>query len=267
MSASVPGFYDSFAEYYHLIFDDWNKSIDRQSAAYNRLIASVLPGSSLKILDCSCGIGTQAIGFAKTGHRVVASDLSTAAVARASREAAARGLKMSFCVSDLATLTEIEDRDFDVVATLDNALPHLEAEDVRRAVCAMASKLRPGGLLMASIRDYDALVVERPTVLGPTFFGAGQSRRIVLQVWDWTDESRYGLHLYITLRSGTGWTSHHFAGEYRCMLREELSGALVASGFEEPRWLMPAETGLYLPVVLARKLSGRWPAHAPTQSP
>jgi len=253
MTGSVRGFYDPFAEYYHLIFDDWEKSIERQAVAYNRLIASVLPGPSVKILDCSCGIGTQAIGFAKMGHRVVASDLSAAAVTRASREAEIRGLKMEFCVSDMTNLKEIEECDFDVVATLDNALPHLEAEEVRRAVAAMAAKLRPGGLLMASIRDYDALVIERPTVLGPTFYGGEQDRRIVLQVWDWIGEAQYALHLYITLRSQAGWTSHHFAGEYRCMSRNELSLALIAAGFEQLRWLMPAETGLYLPVVLARK--------------
>jgi glycine/sarcosine N-methyltransferase len=253
MSASVRDFYDPFAEHYHLIFDNWDASIDRQAVVYNRLIASVLPDPSLKILDCSCGIGTQALGFAKMGHRVVASDVSPAAVARASREAEIRGLKIDFRISDMTTLKEIEDHDFDVVATLDNALPHLEAEDVRRAVSAMASKLRPGGLLLASIRDYDALIVERPTVLGPTFFGSGQDRRIVLQVWDWIDGASYAVHLYITLRAETGWDSHHFAGQYRCMLRDELSHALIGAGFEEPRWLMPTESNLYLPVVLARK--------------
>ncbi|HUH62972.1 MAG TPA: class I SAM-dependent methyltransferase [Terracidiphilus sp.] len=253
MAHKILDFYDPLAEHYHLIFDDWEKSIERQAIAYNRLIASTLPQPSLKILDCSCGIGTQSIGLARMGHRVVASDLSPMAVARASREAENRRLKMNFCVSDLTSLAEIEDRDFDVVATLDNALPHLEAPDVRRAVCAMASKLRPGGLLMASIRDYDALMVERPTVLGPTFYGSEQDRRIVLQVWDWISESRYTLHLYITVRSETGWTSYHFVSEYRCMLRNELSGALSAAELEETRWLMPAETGLYLPVVLARK--------------
>jgi glycine/sarcosine N-methyltransferase len=257
MIGSVRGFYDPFAEHYHLIFDDWDKSIERQAVAYNRLITSALPDASLKVLDCSCGIGTQAIGLATKGHRVVASDLSPAAVARASREAAVRGLKMEFCVSDMTDLKEIGDSDFDVMATLDNALPHLEAADVRRAVGAMASRLRPGGLLMASIRDYDALIKERPAVMGPTFFGSGQDRRIVHQVWDWIDEARYAVHLYITVGSEAGWTSHHFVGEYRCMLRDELSLALIAEGFEEPRWLMPAETGLYLPVVLARKPSAR----------
>lgn len=253
MGAGVCSFYDPFAEYYHLIFDDWDKSIDRQAAVYNRLIASVLPQPSLKLLDCSCGIGTQAIGFAKAGHRVVASDVSPAAVARAIREAEVRGLTITAYISDMTTLTEIEDRGFDVVTTLDNALPHLETDDLQRAISAMASRLRPGGLLMASIRDYDALIVERPNVLGPTFVGNEQNRRIVHQVWDWIDEARYTVHLYVTIRSETGWDSHHFAGEYRCMQRAELSHALVAAGFEEPRWCMPAETGLYLPVVLARK--------------
>ena len=37
-----------------------------------------------EVLDCSCGIGTQAIGLALRGHRVTGTDLSFRAAARAS---------------------------------------------------------------------------------------------------------------------------------------------------------------------------------------
>src|SRR6266567_9320458 len=75
-------FYESLAEHYHLMFEDWNRSIERQAAILNALLRSVLPRSPLKLLDCACGIGTQAIGLAQAGHRVVGADLSPAALAR-----------------------------------------------------------------------------------------------------------------------------------------------------------------------------------------
>ncbi|HEY4048431.1 MAG TPA: methyltransferase domain-containing protein [Acidobacteriaceae bacterium] len=73
-----------------------------------------------------------AIGLAQFGHRVVASVLSQAAVARAKRETMKRMLDISFFVSDMTSLTEISDTDFDVVAALDSALPHLSLTSVIR---------------------------------------------------------------------------------------------------------------------------------------
>ena len=51
------------------------------------------------------------------------------------------------------------------------------------------------------------------------------------------------------------WNSHHFVSEYRCLLRDELSGALQAAGCEHIRWWTPAESGFYQPIVLARRRS------------
>src|ERR1700730_17063876 len=130
-------FYDALAEHYHLMFEDWNQSIERQGAVLNALLRVEAPQSPLTLLDCACGIGTQAIGFAQAGHRVVGSDLSPGAVARARREAQQRGLNISFAVSDMTSLSEIEGGAFDVVAVMDNALPHLAAPQLAQALRAM----------------------------------------------------------------------------------------------------------------------------------
>ena len=253
MVLAPPDFYDTLAEHYHLMFEDWNQSIERQAAILNPLLHSQVPQSPLRILDCACGIGTQAIGFAQAGHRVVGSDLSPGAVARARREAEQRGLNISFAVSDMTSLTGFEEGAFDVVAVMDNALPHLAAPQLSQALRAMSTKLKPNGLLMASTRDYDQLISERPVVQGPAFFGASENRRIVHQVWDWIDKERYVFHVYITVKSGDTWDSHHFASEYRCLLRGELSTALQEAGFGQVRWLMPSESGYYQPIVVAKK--------------
>jgi len=246
-------FYEELADHYHLIFDDWNAAIERQAQVLGPLIHSRANGNCLRVLDCSCGIGTQSLGFAKLGHSVLGSDLSPAAIDRAKKEAGNRGLNISFRVSDMTSLAEIAETGFDVVASLDNALPHLDANGVELAVRAMASKIRPAGLLLASIRDYDALIAERPTVQGPAFYGTGGDRRIVHQVWDWTGLDRYVAHFYITIHTGRDWIVHHFVSEYRCVLRDDLSKVLRASSFTDPKWIMPAESGFYQPLVLAVK--------------
>jgi glycine/sarcosine N-methyltransferase len=245
-------FYDSLATRYHLIFEDWDRAIDRQSKVLNHLMDVQPADRHLKILDCACGIGTQAIGLAKIGHRVTASDLSHAAVARARQEAEVRGLDISFHVSDMTSLSQIVESAFDVVAAMDNALPHLSSKQVQLALRAIGSKLAPNGRFVASIRDYDELLHQRPAMQQPAFYGDPGERRIVHQVWDWIDETRYIVHLYITQESNGTWTTHHIASEYRCILRSELSSELESAGFSNVRWLMPEESGYHQPIVLAR---------------
>jgi glycine/sarcosine N-methyltransferase len=256
MKDTVLSFYDALADHYHLIFDDWGKAIDRQVRTLQPLLATYAPAAHLKILDCACGIGTQALGLASTGHRVIASDISPAAVNRARQEASRRSLDVHFYVSDITSLKEVAEDKFDVVMAMDNALPHLNHPQLLRALRAIASKLERNGLFMASIRDYDKLMVERPLMQPPVFYGSQGTRRIVHQVWDWLDDSRYIVHLYITGRfqpeSGAGWETHHFVSEYRCLLRDELSAALSSTGFQQIRWLMPFESGFYQPIVMAK---------------
>jgi glycine/sarcosine N-methyltransferase len=253
MTHETLGFYESLADYYHLIFEDWDRSIHRQAKVLDLVISRELPGRPLNILDCACGIGTQALGFASLGHVVVASDLSPAQVRRAEKEARMRALNIRFYVSDMTALREIPDTGFDVVAALDNALPHLAPRELDQAIKAIASKLKSGGLFLASIRDYDLLLQQRPAMQEPAFFGSAGTRRIVHQVWDWSEAAEYKLHLYITIQTDQKWKTHHFVVEYRCLKRQELSEILRTAGFEEPIWLMPAETGYYQPLVLARR--------------
>jgi glycine/sarcosine N-methyltransferase len=253
MTEKILSFYEPLADHYHLIFDDWNKTIERQARILNPLLEAQMHGHPLKILDCACGIGTQALGLASLGHQVTASDLSQAEVNRAKHEAERLGLNISFHTSDMTSMAEITDRDFDVVVALDNALPHLTADQLRRAVVAVGSKLKSTGLFIASIRDYDKLIMERPAAQEPAFYGGKGDRRIIHQVWDWIDVARYTLHLYITMQSEQIWTTHHFVSEYRCLLRNELSTLLQHNGFRDVRWLMPAESGFYQPLVLARR--------------
>jgi glycine/sarcosine N-methyltransferase len=209
--------------------------------------------SSIRLLDCACGIGTQAVGLARRGHQVTACDISGPAVERARSEAASRGLRLRLYVADMLELDTIPEQDFQAVISMDNALPHLNSEDeLLRAAAGIRRKLRTGGIFAASIRDYDRVLLERPVVHGPAFYGDSAGRRIVHQIWDWTEDRRYTFHLYITCERPEGWESHHYAATYRVVLRDELTAILKAAGFNGVRWIYPEESGFYQPVVLAR---------------
>jgi glycine/sarcosine N-methyltransferase len=251
MPDRVNPFYDDFAANFHLIFENWEASMARQAGALGPLLQREC-GAGVAVLDCACGIGTQSLGLAKLGFSVTGSDLSGGAVQRARSEAAARGLNIPFHVADMRKLDQAPIGIFDAVICMDNSLPHLLSEaDLAEAAGQIRAKLRTGGTLVASIRDYDELLRDRPAVQGPAFFSDAGKRRVVFQLWDWQDERRYIFHMYITRQTADGWANFHGASTYRAVLRDEITRILASRGFTAVRWQFPAESGFYQPLVIA----------------
>lgn len=251
MNLSPESFYDDMASSYHLIFDDWDKAIERQRQILTRLLP--VPDVLGKVLDCACGIGTQSLGLARAGYEVNGTDISKAAVARAQREAAKRNLTVEFCVDDMTLLTTREANHYGAVVAFDNAIPHLQSdEEIVKALAAMRRVLRAGGQIFFSLRDYGALLIQRPGLTPPTMFMDNGLRRMVHQVWDWHDERRYTIHLYITRQtSDRGWQSSHYTGNYRAVTPTEIAALTAQAGFQNVRVLSSATTGFYQPIVTA----------------
>jgi len=245
--------YDQLAPYYHLLFEDWEASIERQAAVLGPILERECgPANRTRVLDCACGVGTQALGLAGRGFRVSGCDLSPAAIERARLEASRRGLDIPFSAASMLDLSGQGESPFDAVICMDNALPHLANRgELVQAAVQVRARLRVNGRFVASIRDYDLLTIEKPAVQGPNFFSDDGHRRIVFQVWDWLDDRRYVFHVYITRKVEGEWQTFHTAGAYRAVLKDELTAALGEAGFANVRWLLPGESRFYQPIVLA----------------
>jgi SAM-dependent methyltransferase len=250
---STQGFYDGLSGDYHLLFEDWAQSIRRQSDVLDRLLHARLGARPLTVLDCCCGIGTQAIGLALLGHRVHATDISTQAVSRAASEAAAFGVALTLGVADVRLLQQQVEGTFDAVIACDNALPHLLSDDdLLQGVRGMAAKLRPGGLFLASIRDYDTLTRERAAATPVRVHAGPPCRRAVFQVWDWSPDGRtYRMHHFILKEGSEDWGLVHHTALYRALLRDELTAIMQGAGLIEVRWHTAEESGYYQPIVTA----------------
>lgn len=253
MTPSTESFYDDLAESYHLLFEDWDRSITRQAGILGPLLERYTGKTTPTVLDCACGIGTQSLGLARRGYTVVASDLSGSAIERARREARSRGLHIDLHVADMRDLHPIPARTFDAVLAADNALPHLLSQgDLEQAIAAMAAHLAPHGVLVATLRDYDRLLLTRPATQSPAFFAEHTGYRIVHQVWHWED-TEYAVHLYITRPASPGWTVQHFHSRYRALVRADLNAALQSAGLAYIEWLDEDVTGFYQPIVIASR--------------
>ena len=245
-------FYDDLAPQYDKLFQDWDADTRLQAGILRRLMEGCGIDASANILDCACGIGTQAIGLAELGYRVTASDLSTGELAEAKARARRRGVAISFAQAAFRALGEVFPEQFRVVLAMDNALPHmLTHEDLSAAVKSMLDRVAPGGALIASIRDYDALLQTRPPSSPPYIHKTRDGQRVCFQTWHWNGD-RYRLIQYI-LDDGKTLEAGKFECEYRATRRQELSDLLLAHGCTRAEWKFPEETGFYQPIVLGRK--------------
>ena len=248
------GYYEDFAAHYSEHVPDWHGAVGRQANTLHRIITGALGCDQMSILDCTCGVGTQAIGLAALGHRVVGSDASRAAVREAHRNAVLRHVDVAFEVCDMRDLGE-RDGTFDAVVSIDNSIPHLLTDrDLLRAAAGMRQRLRAGGVAVLSMRDYDGLLAgnDRPTTTRPKVWESTDGPRIAFQTWDWISDHCYQVEQFLLRRHGHGWNTTSFRGAtYRAWRREEVSSAFRAAGFDAIHWQFPADNGFHQPVALA----------------
>lgn len=231
-------FYDGLAGTYDLMFPDWDASMARQASQ----LAEFVPEGA-RVLDCACGIGTQAIGLALRGYEVVGTDLSPKAASRAVVEASARGVTLPALAADMRSLP-FADGSFDVVLAADNALPHLlTAEDVLVALREMRRVLRSGGRLILSTRDYDAIKNERPSSTPPS---VGPGRVVWFQLWHW-DGDRYELEMF-RLHETESWRVEVSKARYWAITRHEITELAERAGFDYAEWWLRA---YYQPLFVA----------------
>jgi len=248
----IQSFYDQMASQYDKLFQDWQATTHEQAVLLDRLFRAQGFDLKARVLDCACGIGTQAIGLAKLGYPVTASDISTEELQEAQKRAQAQGAELRFERADFCALEATFDERFDIVIAMDNALPHmLTAQELDRAVQSIMNRVATGGIFVASIRDYDALLDTKPLYSPPYIHQTADGQRVSFQTWHWEGE-RYRLIQYI-LEDGKTLQASRFECEYRATRREELTDLLKRHGCQCVTWLFPEETGFYQPIVIAKK--------------
>ena len=245
-------FYDNLASQYDKLFLDWQGATREQAVILDKLFQNHGFERSARVLDCACGIGTQAIGLAALGYQVTASDISEGELAEAKARASKNDVKIRFEHADFCALSEVFSQRFDIVIAMDNALPHMRSKSaLEAAVQSITNQIAEGGMFVASIRDYDALLRVKPPYSPPYIHQTDKGQRVSFQTWSWEGE-HYKLIQYI-IDDENELQISKFECEYRATRRAELTDLLRANGCGEVVWLFPEETGFYQPIVVAKK--------------
>ena len=245
-------FYNSMASQYDKLFLDWNAATHEQAVILDRIFRANGIDSTASVLDCACGIGTQSIGLAALGYRMTASDISDAELSEAAKRAAENNVSIRFEHADFCALSDTFPETFDIIICMDNALPHMLSHDaLASAIASITGRMKKDGIFVASIRDYDALLLEKPPYSPPYIHKTPNGQRVSFQTWTWVDD-HYKLIQYI-IDDGAVLQASKFECEYRATRRAEITDLLLACGCSEVKWLFPEETGFYQPIVVAKK--------------
>ncbi len=248
----IQKFYDDMASQYDKLFLDWSKTTEEQAVFLDGLFREKSFDCSATVLDCACGIGTQAIGLARKGYCVTASDISEGELSEARERAKKNQVNIRFERSDFRSLSDALDEKFDIVIAMDNALPHMLTEkDLSAAVKSIVNQIKEGGIFVASIRDYDDLLTKKPPYSPPYIHKTEKGKRVSFQTWEW-DDDLYILTQYI-IDDEDNLQISKFDCEYRATRREELTELLLSHGCNKVEWKMPEESGFYQPVLIAKK--------------
>ena len=245
-------FYDNLAAHYDKLFLDWEAATYEQATILHKLFVNNGFDNTAHILDCACGIGTQAIGLARLGYCVTASDISSGAVMEAKARAKNTDVKIRFENADFCDLSKIFTEQFDIVIAMDNALPHmLSNEDLERAIKSITKQIKENGIFVGSIRDYDALLKDKPPYSAPYIHKTDKGQCVSFQTWDWNEDC-YKLVQYI-IDDNELLKINKFECEYRATKREEITSLFINSGCKNVLWLFPKQTEFYQPIIIARK--------------
>lgn len=245
-------FYDNLAPQYDKLFLDWEASTHEQAAILDKLFRAKGFDTTANILDCACGIGTQSIGLASLGYNITASDISQKEIEEAEKRAENANVKIRFEIADFCNLAETFSEKFGIIIAMDNALPHLLSHSaLETAIKSITDRLTEGGIFVASIRDYDAILKDKPPYSPPYIHKTENGQRVSFQTWEWHNNC-YKLIQYIIDDQNSLQVSK-FECEYRATLRDELTNLLTKNGCNKVQWLFPDDTGYYQPVVIACK--------------
>jgi len=197
----------------------------------------------------------QAIGLALHKYQVQATDLSPKSIVRARKSAKQFNVSIKFQVADIRKLEQTIKALFDVVIAC-GSLPHLITDsDLKAAIRNVHKVIKPNGLFLASIRDYDLLLESKPAVLQPIIYGNGEKKWLDMEVLNWQKRKTiYELNFFHLSKQNNSWKTICRTCKFRAYKRDELTDFLTIEGFDDVKWHMPEETGYFQPIVTARRI-------------
>jgi glycine/sarcosine N-methyltransferase len=168
----VSDLYTDFAADYEWLFADdvvGSSPVPGATSAAGRdpldaALATLAPGAP--VLDCACGIGTDALALAQRGFKVTATDGSSSMVARAGERLAASASQVTVLQSLWQDLPDKLTERFDLAICLGNAIVHTgSAPAMVESLESIRDVLAPDGKLIVDSRNWELMYSSWPRII------------------------------------------------------------------------------------------------------
>ncbi len=160
---AVADFYDRLAPDYDAM-TEFEKRFVREKPFFHLLADKYHLSTAL---DAGAGTGFHAILLARLGLSVTAVDISAEMLRRLEARAAAQRLPIRTLRSSFHRLRDHCTTPFDAIFCMGNSLAHLLSEDdLRKALIEFRGLLKPQGILLLQILNYDRILAARESVQG-----------------------------------------------------------------------------------------------------
>ncbi|HLF14132.1 MAG TPA: class I SAM-dependent methyltransferase [Bacteroidota bacterium] len=159
----VRRFYDALAPDYDLM-----TSFDARFAKERPWFQAIVDRFGMKsALDAGCGTGFHSILLSQLGLSVTGVDTSSAMVDLASKNARRLGVSISTLQESFSGISGIAPGPFDAVFCLGNSLVHLLTDDdLLAALRNFFAVLRPGGVFLLQVLNYERILARRDELPG-----------------------------------------------------------------------------------------------------
>jgi len=234
MDTSTTAFYDAIADFYPLFYKDWEVQLEREGLT----LRSIFRNKGIEtVLDVGCGPGTQSVPLAELGFTVTGVDPSSKLLEKARQTATEHNVDVDWIQSDFMSLRQSVNGPFDAIVCKGNSLPHLLTdEEIETTLQTFFDFLRPGGIVVIGLRDFEMMLEHRPKFLpGLNHTGENDSEFITFDIWEWEDGPPViaTQNLYMISGKGDDYQTIKRTVHFRPLSTDEVKVVLLEQNFED----------------------------------
>ncbi len=187
----------------------------------------------MNVLDVSIGSGNLTLSLIENGLNVSGSDLSSEMLENCRIKAQNKGLEVELKQSDFRLVSNVFDKEYDLVMSTGNSLPYVKVDDVLITLKEMDKLIRPSGYMYIDLRNWDKIVKEKQRFYLYNPFFDNNTRVNVTQVWDHNLDGTITFNILYTFEENNKiFQKEVFEECYNPLIRNDLINMIKSLNYE-----------------------------------
>lgn len=218
--------------FYNAISPFYNSMISMEQSLVRRKIfyESVFTDQNIEVAaDLGCGSGLDSLALATMGLKVFGFDPSSEMIRLAKQNSEKCGADIQFIRKNILDIPQKFTGRFDAVVSFGNTLANLDETEVRFALQKVQQLLKPNGLFVFQILNYNRIEKRKETVIG---FTDSEDSLIVRFNEFLKDEMKFH---FLSINKKVISSSTHFSTRIYPHKKKFISAALSQAGFKQTK--------------------------------